>query len=937
MPHIQYPPIVDRIYAPVISSAPWWPYALAAFVAAIIILALLWLLPTLASRSRRGAALAAALAVSLMFVAEAAAAPSMELECWHQVDDDSFIIDFTLGDCGGVGSNPGYTDVTHYVSGVGWVGGHHPNNETSTLSVIGIPAPDPAWYFREICINYSLSGQYPNNAQSWNVGHSADSYAWFYTNKVLAGPELTRQCNDIDPSYYTVNVDRTWSVNAYTICENYVCGANTLVIHSVEIHNAWGAIDDEIDPLGPDLIRPVRSAAELGSIPLATGSPIDLVYLDENIVQSPVAGVVHVIQQPTGSTVEITSFDGTVFAGLRGLETVYVSEGDVVNAGCIIGLAGAAVESRAGYIPGAEYEVAIEVTIDSVHDDWSLYADELSDFICGRGVECMFTSAWMESDYGWDRTGSAAYVSGDAPFFVVADYGSISQSLVLVPDTEYVLSVLAMEIDSRKAKLDLIIEGQQTLVESAAFGAYEHGLIEYTFTADQSATVIRIAAHQDSSLAVFLACLIPTEGSGYTDILPNECSLRNYDFDQESGGALIGWTLSGFAMEEESDWDWPYGGTGYHLVGEGVDAAYISHLDWAVDADTTAEEYTVTINSDIALPLGTSILSTLYETVGQDNPALPEWEFVVQYRPDGEQNYTALTTIPVDWVAWNSHAYTGTFTVPAETKYSGEFRIMIDSWVAGTEASITDIHIYSVCVSPTDGSWPNSEVLAGGIGSLFASECKSEPQLPQDIWEASGWLRYIGSQISWWIGCYVYPAVVTITNGIIALGSFLGLALRWFVSLFTEAGRWLSDWGVGLVSRAVSAITKWAPIKWIVTYLNLLDIARQAIGVLLRGLADIITLLMQLFTGLAGALDVLITSIITAINANSAVNSDVPACATLPDTAPLAPFCWGLNGVMYVVSQEPTLLASMAIVIGMLGLYVTNWSIRKIGEMMSSA
>ncbi len=705
-------------------------------------------------------------------------------------------------------------------------------------------------------------------------------------------------------------------------------------------------------PPMPDAFQPVREEQQLAEFtPEGEEGPETASYIwttpNADVYATIPGTVTSVVADASGYGMRVELLTPWAQAVFANLATVYVSPGDEVEADCLIGTAGPNFtpipedpdkETKIVEYPSGYGQILYGLQDSTGYLDWRLLDYPEGNRMCGRSWRtdnCInnnpnltnYATGWSAfPNYVTRHDSSVTLVAGDAWLGLYQD--------VQLGAGDYYITIVATTTIGSKATLGVQLGGviepgsfpeNQVVISPTQPGdlqAWEVGPITPTNPLPGTSNVYRLTLSNiwkgtgSTPVQIDFVCI----HTGEVVLEAARCYFPNWDFSDNAAG----WGLHGGASYL-SGWDLvnPLGGE-LQIPPEG----YATHSISLTSYETEAVDYDIWVMArlELALDAPNSWLQ---------GSATEQLEITIDRVSDPDIELADFTVN--NYVVYKK--YRDTFQVPADTTYTGTFTMLH----AGDTRSIG---IFAVCITPTEGTWPGFEDPdykdSKAAPTEFTLACLRPPPLPNSL-NPADWLNWIGQLMRYFVDCFITPILQGIYNRLAAIIQGIGWLGKYIGALFAMLVGWLYHVLSSLL-RVLTYILGTLLVQWwaalvgldllrrLFDLLALVDLFRAWGFAVLQSFLDLLAAGIRTVGALGRVILIMWESARTALNAQDAESIGLPVCAGISDTAPLAPFCWGLSAVNYIIDQTPPLLAAGYIVAGVISWFTIHWTMNRVGK-----
>lgn len=616
----------------------------------------------------------------------------------------------------------------------------------------------------------------------------------------------------------------------------------------------------------------------------------------------------------------------------------YVREGQILSAGCIVGLS-VSLSSNGGVDIGTPIGGTWLRALDAGGDQWpilpQLFVDPDPATACNAGGEysdCLFDPLFSnQGGYTWQRQGGVSFADG-----VTLEPGaSISlQGLNLDAATAYSFTVWTetpRTYSSGDARITLGIGTTETSFLIDASIRTQWRIAPATHTPDQGSLYsIRIINSGRAPFTVLQNCV----STGEPDTAPASCYFQNFSFD----GQLTNWSTGGTIV--------PADAPGSLYIMEDL-ATIGQNVKLYADGGGGDHEYTVRLEG-VLHATANSLIQVRYR-YGGGGWILPDvngWTL-------SQQSLTAL-----------QRTYVLEFDVPSGT-FSGLMEFQFDFTPTGGDVvgDTLSLQLYSLCLQDAGGFSHHP----GGDGSNWTPGTGCDNSAPpaelQDDFGA--WIAYHLDGMQDIYYCDVIPQLERLNNityGIYEYAQWSGLYSQAAqAQMMLWADRQLFPWLGGYLSNIANAAggritvdpgggchdlfclldaivqSVIGPVVDIVsriidTILSLINTAANLLIPLIEAVVGFFVTIINGLGSIINSLITLITAFITGIsNAQPAPVPGLPNCGIDPGSSAICAVMYGLQNTVFADEGA----AIIPLFIAILSIAYLQWLIGKITELIA--
>jgi hypothetical protein len=661
-------------------------------------------------------------------------------------------------------------------------------------------------------------------------------------------------------------------------------------------------------------------------------------------------------------TVEYDDTDGKhwIFNYIVDQPSVYVSVGDRVSPGCVLGLTialnpiiGINAANLGGYengdnspplIPSGYSPVEFELALNNVTSG-------------GQNPQAGFAGvlAFNETDSTYQRLAPTDYPNNDTPckdsdqsysdcllsnprfsnhgegwtandgvlfdadnVALVQSGGVLFRSMLLDSTKNYVLTAGLLE--SVPNTLEIFVEsGTESHVED--FGGTDSGQLTLnsgTLSATQVYNIGVRAIGSAASPAIPVRFLCLTEGAPNT--APNQCYFNNSTFDF----GLSGWDSTNATGDN---------GDGYTILGSPGTLAQTVHL---FPAESGTQIYTLTVRF-------TGYSSGLY------TPPPDPAKIHVSYVWDAGS--VDVGDVPLGNFTTATAGVSHTFSVSAET--SDTFTITVQFEESDDTPITSDdllAKVTSACITPNTGTFPG---YGGGTPPPFTADCERVDR-PTDE-NLSSWTVWLWANLNRFFSCDLMAILSRIYQAILSFMRMVGYVLRFWMALVKQQTAWadkqLFPWLAGYFANIAHGsvttiqqpgdsgchdlfclLSNLANIEGkLIDFLNnIINLAGQLLSLIINGIIGLIFLILgELFQLLNMALQMLAALINGYANATPTALPGIPDCGSIdPRTHWLCTAIWVLDNTVWAPGQAGALVIPIIVSAG--SLFLLIWVVGQI-------
>lgn len=700
--------------------------------------------------------------------------------------------------------------------------------------------------------------------------------------------------------------------------------------------DSWDQAMGFPDPPQPDFYQPITAAALVTYSHYESGGEI---LSASNIATLPRAEIHNTVADSTVTDVyQATDTYGLVVEiqtpyyykqTFSNLQIVYVKPGDLLKDDCIIGLAGPPFTQIQDPPPQGYSQFLFSVQDDeSNYLDWTQFDEPTSTAICGseyRTKNCINNNPRLE-DYGegWAESKGIKGYNDNVIWFddyvTIKPNGYIYQDIVLDTASTYYVSMVATTTSGQASDTITVTLGDNVSADvdlSPASPGYLTTVESDPVVPLETLTRLQIKNDNPASAGFNVHFVCIHEGDAV--IAPGQCYFND---PQLARLGLPDWTLLGGATSEGTAIS---NAVDLYTTGDGLSTPI--QLTGFTDA---AADYTLVVKADID---GVNLIDDLIE-------ATSSYATLDAYIDTGGTPYT-LGSIDVHSLI--PKKYEIPFTVPTATSWIGDFTLDLDSLTGSPDYA----RIHSICLTVDGGIWPGFEDdpdYSDPDSYAWDLQCAAAPSPPNSGLRVWQWIAYVGASMYYVVSCSFIPWLLAISNPIRAVIDGIGLLGLYLGSLALFWAGWLADL-IGGLGALLYDIVRYGIASLINDLLSLDLIARlwdrlgllPIFGAFVRDLfVDLIALIVSavnLLASMGRAVLRMFTAWRTAINDPSMQDLGLPNCATIDDAAALAPLCWGMDAVDYVISSTLALQVAGVIVAFVIAYETIQWSIAQFSDM----
>lgn len=628
------------------------------------------------------------------------------------------------------------------------------------------------------------------------------------------------------------------------------------------------ADDDPFLNLRNTPYKPVRSSDRLketqsGDVSvLATTAGARIFAVDDAYVSA-------VSHNADGYTVGLL-LHGLFPVSYTGLSATFVTQGDTVDGGCVLGYAGPTAPDA----PVGSGSLVYAHNPDL--DDWHDYAESLSTGPCNQDVaNCINVNPEMDDNgLGWlSRYAIADTVTGgNDTSMLVPKNGEIYQPHpgLDTDETYFVTLVVGTWGPQTTASVTIYVAGVTQTLPINTFG---NEFVTVTTTgitpafSGPSEFLIDNNYSGNTTLTITFACL----HTGEALVAPPTCYFDDNGFLADSfeteGGATHQAGLLGIGQ--------------YSIPAGGVIRAPVT-LSAFTDADT-----------DFTL----KIFAAQTDGPGELTASIVDSDTDEELSPIGTYDITTLF-----------YAYVSrTFTIDAADSVAG------DLYIENTgDETVT---VESLCLSSDAGVFPGYEDADHTPFDLLNPICV-ECAFPETFTDVVAWLAWIGCQLRYLLYCLLYTLVNNVWGTIMAVATGVGLFGTWLGRSLVIIARWLLLVGgrllASLLSTAIPIIN--AILAWIVTLpfvqslldsLAIVGIWVDGIFTLINNVLSLLGRTIQFIFVLFNTFGIAWSAFFDALSASPAVTVVLPDCTD--SGTPFYDACLVFDVLNFVLAAVPAM------------------------------
>jgi hypothetical protein len=609
----------------------------------------------------------------------------------------------------------------------------------------------------------------------------------------------------------------------------------------------------------------------------------DIITSDlEAPVYATMDGIVAEIDRDAGHVVLYSEKEeGNFTAVYSNMSAIYVSVGDEITAGCVLGLAGEPEwDTKEDYLQRYS-QIGFWLYRDvSETVEWEDFADPAGYTMCGGSYKLphCYNNNPSFSDYGvgwwfYNSLGMSTLYGQLLPDSAILGFHDyLWQQIILDNESDYYLTLVTTAVDpisvgdsvpisiilgDDQIDFALTLTHTQSYIQIGPFDIYEPDVAPDIFN-------LRLEnMDPDFGIEIDFACLHAPEGTGQ----PGVCYFVNYDFNQPEPG--YGWTLAG-----DAEWVnyFPTGALRIPIDGSASQSVTL----YSYETEDVTYDFTITGRNYHAEPVG--ILSQI------------DVEF-----EDYSDSFAFADPV-------FTRTYSSEITVPAGETWDDLF--VLTGSDEGDEGVATTVTM--VCIEPQSGIWPGFDDYYMPFHILPYCQACLGPNLEEIINAADfespiqRWLWIIAQAFAHttaWLGChianlwfcYILDFVKKLVRGIYSIGTGLGYLGRWLAVLFSFLGKVLRLLTTNAINGLLQALAAMLSALWNV-FANLspisllfdaLSVAGHLGSLILALLGDLLGLIGYALQGLGSISRVLLGfqgSLFAAVNSETAVDLGLPAC-----------------------------------------------------------